>query len=157
MMSYLPCHRVLIAAKSSLPRSPRKRNVVLSVVTQTLMSHSPISLTMPNLSKPRGFSHRLPEATKAQVLAFFERDDVSRQASGMRDFIRLGMSSVQKRHMCFTIREAYFLFKQEFPDVAIRKSKFANLRPHHVRVQAETSKNVCVCAIHYNFIRCETK
>jgi hypothetical protein len=51
-----------------------------------------------------------------------------------------------------TVQEVFCQFKVEFPTVNIGKSKFASLRPQHVMLCHETPHNVCVCAVHFNFI-----
>lgn len=48
--------------------------------------------------------------------------------------------------------EAYSLWKKEYPDIKIGKSKFAALRPPHVLLTIELPRNVCVCRYHENFI-----
>jgi hypothetical protein len=48
--------------------------------------------------------------------------------------------------------EVYSLFKKEFPEARIKKSKFAALRPSHVLLSNKLPHNVCLCKYHENFI-----
>ena len=91
------------------------------------------------------------------VKAFYERDDLSRQAPGRKDSKKFLQEDgtrcqVQVRHLTFSILEAYALFKEAYPNVKIGKSKFADLRPKHVLVQNKLPHNVCLCRYHENFI-----
>jgi hypothetical protein len=52
-----------------------------------------------------------------------------------------------------TLKEAHKQFKHDFPGMTIGKSKFAQLRPPHIDLERDTPHNVCVCAVHYNFLR----
>jgi hypothetical protein len=90
-----------------------------------------------SLNKPCGSRQKrslsLSEDVKQTVIDFFHQYGISRQAPGMRD--------VHKQ------------FKHDFPGMTIGKSKFAQLRPPHIDLERDTPHNVCVCAVHYNFLR----
>ena len=68
------------------------------------------------------------------------------QAPGKRDYVTVKEGSTkerkQKRHMVMSV------MKEENPDDEIGKSKFADLRLHHV---LQLPRNVCVCRHHENF------
>ena len=58
------------------------------------------------------------------------------QGPGKRD-IMVGRSNGQKKtmqreHLTMNISQVYELFKMEYPNAVIGKSKFASLRPEHV-------------------------
>lgn len=90
--------------------------------------------------------------TYDHVREFYEKDDISRQAPGMRDVVTVregGMKKkIQKRHLTTSILEAYRYFKNEHPESIIGKSKFAELRPSHVLRSSDTPRNVCLCRYH---------
>jgi hypothetical protein len=67
-------------------------------------------------------------------------------------FLSFLFSQLQKRHMLMTINEAYSLFKEEFPEVSVKKSSFRYQRPPHVKLLSELPHNVCVCIYHANFM-----
>ena len=85
---------------------------------------------------------------------FYQRDDISRQAPGVKDHIihrQDGMkTTIQKRYMAMTVAEAYQMYKDENPDKVVGKSKFASERPNHVMKQSETPRDVCLCRYHEN-------
>ena len=56
----------------------------------------------------------------------------------------------QKRYLLMTVQEVYSCFKQEYPELVIGKSKFAEHRPKNVLLQARTPQNVCLCRYHEN-------
>ena len=58
---------------------------------------------------------------------------------------------VQKKILLMNIMEAYQLFKIEHQDVKIGKSKFADLRPAHVKICSDKDQNFCCCVYHENF------
>ena len=58
---------------------------------------------------------------------------------------------VQKRRILTTVREAYTLFKEKYPDVKIGFSKFAEARPKNVVLPGSSGTHtVCVCVHHQN-------
>ncbi len=92
--------------------------------------------------------------TYDHVRELYERDDISRQAPGMRDVVTVREGGVkkkiQKRHLTMSILEAYRYFKKKHPESIIGKSKFAELRPSHVLRPSDTPRNVCLCRYHEN-------
>ena len=89
-----------------------------------------------------------------EVRSFYETDDISSQAPGKNDYIiiRDGQqkTKVQKRYLLLTIGEAYQEFKLVHPHMKIGKSKFAEMRPSHVCLRADTPANICLCSYHEN-------
>lgn len=141
--------------KKSLPDSPlKKAAVVKKVITDVLGGDYEIKAS--EFFKNKG--PRITEEAQQVVKDFFYRDDVSRQAPGMKDCktVRDPETGVkvkkQKRTMILTIREAYEYFKEINPEIDIGKSSFYNLRPTEVLPIADTPHNVCVCTQHANYI-----
>ena len=60
---------------------------------------------------------------------------MSHQATGKRDAVVLRSNglkkTLQRHHSAMNISEVYELFKMEYPNAAVGKSKFASLRPEH--------------------------
>lgn len=82
---------------------------------------------------------------------------MSRQAPGKRDKksvkdpITGKRSLIQIRHMLVTIGEAFEMFKLEYGNSVISKSKFYKLRPEIILPVSQMPHNVCLCKYHYNF------
>uniref|UniRef100_A0A8D9F251 Uncharacterized protein n=1 Tax=Cacopsylla melanoneura TaxID=428564 RepID=A0A8D9F251_9HEMI len=142
---------------SNLPSTPRRKKAVIEKIVKDYC---------PQLSKRKLFNNdHTPSSKKSQedqdvaslVLKFYERDDISRQAPGRKDVKSIRDKTgkkqyVPKRHMILTVLETYQLFKEEYPDVSIKKSKFYCLRPPNVLLSSEMPHNVCVCKYHANVI-----
>lgn len=100
--------------------------------------------------------NKIPCNIVQQVVDFYQRDDVSRQAPGIKDKKSVKnpqtgkRESVQKRHLVMTVKEALQIFCRENPDTKIHCSKFMDLRPQHVLPCSEMPHNVCVCTYHAN-------
>ena len=58
-----------------------------------------------------------------------------------------------KRFMLYTIAEAHALYLQEYPNQAVKRSKFYSLRPTtDVFLMAKKDQEVCVCPICENML-----
>lgn len=136
--------KAISRAAKSLPFSPRKKKAVVKQLAEKegLIKSS---------AKPRNMTS---EETAKKVEEFYCRDDISRQAPGRKDYVTVwtkeGKVKLQKRHMYFTIKETHSLFKLEYPDAKIGKSKFAKLKPPNVLHRSETPKDACLCMYHEN-------
>ena len=104
-------------AKRSLPNSPRKRT---EVVKRLAAGESLIGDRQPRPLK------EINDETKEAVVKFYTRNDISRQAPGMRDPVIIRSPAVkekiQKRHLVMTVLEAHRCFQDEHPDLKISKS-----------------------------------
>ena len=74
---------------------------------------------------------------------------------GRKDFVSVKQGKqrvhIQKRLVLSNLKEAYQLFKGNFPTEKVGFSKFAELRPKHcVLAGASGTHAVCVCTIHQN-------
>ncbi len=74
--------RVLRQALRALPHSPRKRARFSVVVGEAL----PGCLFTPKLATRNRGTSALSEATRQQVLSFYEEDEISMMSPGQRDF-----------------------------------------------------------------------
>ena len=133
--------------KKLLPKSPTKKREVVKLLFKQ------IDMTA-KVDKAR--DDGLPGETIELVKAFYQRDDVSRISPGKRDIVTVrnsgGKFKLQKRHLYFSLKEAFALFQEEYPTIKIGLSKFCTLRPEQVKLSAETPSNVCTCIYHQNFI-----
>ncbi|GFO14380.1 otu domain-containing protein 5 [Plakobranchus ocellatus] len=140
--------KALKKLKQALPSTPRRRK---SVIQQLAKEHG-VTFIEPHVRK-RLFPQRLD--TENVVKAFFERDDISRQLPGRKDFVTVIQNGkkerIQKKILLMNVMEAYRLFKEEHGEIKIGKSKFASLRPKHVCICSDTDQNVCCCIYHENF------
>jgi len=95
------------------------------------------------------------DEVRGKVVDFYNRDDISWAAPGMRDgrLVKANTGKkniVQKRYLTITILEAHQMFKEENPEARVGKSKFSEFRPKHVQLLADIPHNVCICKIHGN-------
>ena len=133
-------------AQSVLSNSPCKRAIVVKKL--------PFQFSADAIdSKPKARPTALPEETKSSEINFFMWDDLVRHM-GKRDTIIVWSNgqkkTPQRGNLTINISEVYELFKMEYPDAAIGKSKFASLRPEHVLLSNKIPQNVCVCQNHEN-------
>lgn len=137
--------KALKRAMKALPSSPSKKGDVVRRLAVKLDFVK---------DKKRRRNSGISEEIRSSVLGFFCRDDISRQAPGIKDAVTIregGLKTrVQKRHMSMSLLEAYQLFKQDNPEATVGKSKFAELRPPYVLPRADTPRNVCLCKYHEN-------
>lgn len=109
-------------------------------------------LTSPNPKKGRP----LVSETENLVNAFYFSDDYSRAMAGMKDFVSVrkhngSREQIQKRLLLCNLSELHSAFKQQYPEVNISLSKFAQLRPCNcVLAGASGTHTVCVCVHHEN-------
>ncbi|PSN49441.1 hypothetical protein C0J52_06605 [Blattella germanica] len=99
----------------------------------------------------------LSKETANLVREFYCMDSISRLTPGRKDATsikdpRTGKRQlIKKRYLVMTILEAFNLFKADYPEINLQKSKFYESRPQHVLLCSETPQNVCVCMYHENF------
>lgn len=136
--------------RKSLPVDIRKKREVIKKLAKEVFP----DLDVEKEDRKASWNKISPENIKL-IEEFYIRDDISRQAPGLRDVISIKSSGMknhlQKRHLIFTIKEAFAIFKEENPAVQIKLTKFYELRPKHVLLTSETPHNVCVCKYHANF------
>lgn len=90
------------------------------------------------------------------VHSFYETDEVSRAMPGIKDCVSVTQADgtkikMSKRLILCNIKEAYKHFKDNFPNIKIGFSKFAELRPKHCILAGQSgTHSVCVCTTHQN-------
>ena len=87
---------------------------------------------------------------------FFFLDSISRQVPGRKDYVSVRSEGkkmkLQKRHIMWSLKEVYDLFRNEHPtcNIKISLSKFCSLRPVHVLLSSAIPRDVCLCQYHEN-------
>lgn len=117
--------KALARVRKNLPRSPNKSKALVKKLTCQLI---------PDIVQP---TSQLSGEAISKVKEFFEKDCISYQAPGTKDYIITKdangeKSKLQKKYLCMTLGEAYEIFKTENPDVNVCRSKFCELRPIRV-------------------------
>ena len=136
--------------KCSLPNSPRKQFAIVSKIAKEL------KITTDSASTHKAHdSNGKKDHVKEMVTAFYNRDDISRMAPGVRDCITIRDENnqkiqLQKRHLMYSLMEAHKMFIDEHIGVKVGKSKFAQLRPVNVMLTGSMPHDVCLCRYHDN-------
>ena len=111
-----------------------------------------ILLDPPTISKGK----KISKEQKIQVASFFERDDISRQCPGKKDYLSVRdqngvKQQCQKRLVLGNLKEIYQKFKDEEENPRIGFSSFCSLRPKYcVLAGSSGTHSVCVCTYHQN-------
>ena len=148
-------YRARRALRPALPSTPRRKK---AVCRELLRRTFDIDDEEPCSSPNQPVGHKpLSKETIDKVVECYERDDISRQAPGRKDVVNVRNEAGEKekrqaRHLTTSVKEAYALFCEEYPETKIGKSKFAELRPKHVLLLNKLPHNVCMCRYHENFI-----
>lgn len=106
--------------------------------------------------QPKKPSNILGTNTIKIIQDFYQRDECSRMMPGKKDCISVKgingeKSNLQKRLILCDLKELYIHFKENYPDLKIGLSKFADLRPKFcVLAGASGTHSVCVCLYHQN-------
>lgn len=136
-------------AASALPYSPiKKRSVVRALAME-------VGLEVAEQTTKKTAPNTLDDDVKQSVLSFYESDDISWQAPGLKDrvIIRDGANNKQykqARYMLLSLKEAHHAFQEACPEKKIGLSKFCSLRPEHIKLFDEIPHHVCVCTHHEN-------
>ena len=99
---------------------------------------------------------KLTEALKAEVMAFYESDEVSRMCPGIKDVVTVRLPNGDKarkpkRLVLANLKEVYSSFKELHPLSKVGFSTFASLRPQWcVLAGSPGTHSVCVCMHHQN-------
>ena len=143
------------ALHGALPSTPNRRKAVIRKLRDVFQDTSPAK------EQPGSANENKPWALSAETIdsvqSFYQRDDISRQAPGRKDVVTVRdgdgrKTKCQARHLTSSVAEVHALYREEFPQIKIGKSKFAKLRPQHVLLSSKLPHNVCLCRYHENFI-----
>lgn len=122
---------------SALPSSSAKRVAVVNKFCQ--------QVGLPDKKLPSKL--KTTDTNLELVQKFFQREEFTWTSPNVKNVTKLG---VQKQYLVIPIMEVYSLFKQEYQDVKIGKSKFAEFRPSHVKPKQFLPHNQCLCIYHQN-------
>lgn len=141
--------------KKSLPLSPTKQWAVVHAVAQQVG----VTTEKPSCSTTSS-SPSLSSDTLSAVTAFYDSNDISWQAPGIKDRVILretngagvkSKTTVQARYMMMSLREAYKKYLDSCPGVQkFGLSKFCSVRPKHVKLFEQLPHQVCLCTYHEN-------
>ncbi|PSN37461.1 hypothetical protein C0J52_11708 [Blattella germanica] len=136
-------------ASKAMPKSPRKKVAVVKKLAE-------MCGIKVNECSSAIVRNRMCDENVKTVVDFYNNDEISRVDPGRKTACVRSLDSstkdiVARRHMLFTISEAFNLFREEHPEVNIGRSKFAELRPMHIKPYCDIPHNVCVCRYHENF------
>lgn len=98
----------------------------------------------------------LPIETVKTVHSFYESDEVSRAMPGIKDCVTVtepdgNKTKISKRLILCNLKEAYKHFKDNFSNIKLGFSKFAELRPKQCILAGQSgTHSVCVCTSHQN-------
>ena len=126
----------------------QRRELLLTVYNKTAFEEKLVQLpkSKHNLNLSRN--------TASKVINFFCNDETTRVSPNVKDFVTSyrdeNKLKLQVRYMQFTVKEAYQEFKKQNPGNQIGFSKFAELKPSHVRSLTKIAHNVCCCLIQEN-------
>ncbi|CAF0830692.1 unnamed protein product [Adineta steineri] len=142
------------AVKRVTESLPKDTNKCISVIRHIAQELNIIPKTT---SSHKREQRSLPNDLKKLVIEFYHRDDISYQLPGKRDCISIkddngNSTTVQKRILLLTIREAYQLFLTEYDNANTKLSltSFYDLRPLDVLLQSHMSHRNCLCSYHEN-------
>ncbi|CAF1395394.1 unnamed protein product, partial [Rotaria sp. Silwood1] len=136
--------------QKSLPKEPNRRISVVRHIAQTL---DIISKTTDLHEREQ---RQLPIELKKAVIDFYNRDDISHQMPGKRDYITIkndnGSTQLQKRILLNNIRETYelFLMDRNITNDALSVNSFRILRPPNVLTYSHMPHRNCLCSYHEN-------
>lgn len=93
----------------------------------------------------------ISESDKKTIKDFYENNDISRIDPTFKNAKTSQVQIKLRRHLLFTVSEAFSLFKESHPEIKVGRSTFANLRPDNVKSYRDIPQNVCMCKYHENF------
>ena len=98
---------------------------------------------------PRSGSY-LPQQTRSPVQQLYLSDEVSRVMAVRKDYVSVRQEG-KRIHVQNNLCELNKEFKGKFPDLKIRFSKFAELRPKQCVIDSSSGTHcVCMCTIPQN-------
>ncbi|XP_071826403.1 uncharacterized protein [Apostichopus japonicus] len=135
--------------RDRLPETPHRRktvcrNLCRSELGDDIHPSTTTTAATPPTTNPRGLSDETVEV----IQQFYQRDDISRQTPDRKDVVNIwpkegGQIKKQMRHLTSSIMETFALFQEDYPNIKVGKSKFAELRPKHVLLSNKLQHNVC--------------
>ena len=135
----------------SLPQDSNKRVTMVRHIAQEL------NIIPKTITQHQRQQRSLPIELKELVVKFYNRDDISYQLAGKRNYITFKdndgtKTTLQKRILLYSVRETFQLFLTEYVDTNINLSltSFNDLRPLNILVQSYMPERNCLCTYHEN-------
>ena len=134
-----------------LPQSPRKKKAMVSKLVKEVGQY------LQNEYEKETHGNTISEELKAEIETFYTRSDISYTMWGAKNEIVIWDSAGKKRqehkyYLTMYLREAYAVFKKTVAHgECCSFSAFCKLRPKHVLLLVDTSKEQCKCQIHGKF------
>lgn len=146
--------KALKKSKAALPTSPTKQIAIVSKLAEGL------GLKVTNYKEVTERSIPIEVQQKADIIQnFYRRDDITWQTPSKKDKVIVKEANscgirekvdIPKRYLLMTMREAYRVFTEEYPEVGISFSRFCSYKPIEVDLFSKIPHNVCVCKYHEN-------
>ncbi|CAK1584305.1 unnamed protein product [Parnassius mnemosyne] len=129
--------KTVVRARNALPACPIKKQLVLGRLLDECPKESP-----PTMHGASGLNKKVI----FEIQTCYQRDDISRQAPGLKDYVtvrneRGEKEKMQIRHLFSSVTETHSLFVQELGNI-VGRNKFAELRPKHVYLSSKLPHNV---------------
>ena len=103
---------------------------------------------------PADDSNETDNQTKEQIESFFSSDEISRASPNVKDARKILLDGEYKiiaaRFMLYSNREAYEIFKKNFPENSYSFTKYFRMKPQQIKELSKIEHRVCVCDIHAN-------
>ena len=103
------------------------------------------------LARPIFFNGNQPikQVDIDHAIEYYQDDRISRQSSNKKDRIKVNGEEKFFRFMEISVGEAFQMFKQEYPNSEIGRSKFYSLRPKWVKIKNPLQS--CLCVYHETY------
>lgn len=138
----------------SLPSSPSKQRVAVAQLARSVgleVGHTDTQRNSLEKAKPG-----LREDDIKLISRFYFRTDIVYAMPGINDQMTVWENGIKtrlrKHYLVMFLREAFALFQQCHPNVAVGLSKFCSLRPKNVLLLKHQAADHCKCQIHENFM-----
>lgn len=123
--------------------TPQSKGMKNLIAKYTGIRKKKLNATHWNRFEKRRRKDGLTAETKSKVVKFFTSGEVSRCLPNKKDASK--KKNEPKFVMTVTIKEAYVMFKKEYPDAKVGLISFYKLKPKNVKKIAETNRRCCLC------------
>ena len=139
------------------PASPSKRQGVVSEMAKEcglIVTPPPVPSLQsesPSTSNPKALS----ADTVSKVRDFFYQTNIVYTTPGQKDEMAIWEGGkkikLRKFYLELTVKEAFALFMEQYPNVKVGLSKFFELKPKNVLHMSKAPNDQCKCITHENF------
>ena len=118
--------------------SPRKKNVLNKMQNKRKQT-------------PRRYKEQTKQFWRQKIRCFLLQDDISRQMPNKRDVVQCEGTTVAKKHLCCTKKEAFLKFLDKHPLNPYKYTTFRKSWPRFIKKMNLHDRRVCVCMKCFNF------